>query len=65
MYSWKRLGDDSHIPTTQHLGTCVPEGTTHSQDWDVQTFVRLAAGYKVDGSDRGKLCEENAEVRLL
>ena len=44
------------------MGICVPKGVAGSDDFEMVTFQRLASGYKIDGTDRVKLCEENAEA---
>lgn len=62
MHSLKKLGTNVHVPVSQHIGICVPKGVAGSDDFDMVTFQRLASGYKIDGTDRVKLCEENAEA---
>ncbi|KAI9433933.1 hypothetical protein H4582DRAFT_2112706 [Lactarius indigo] len=56
----KALGDKSYNPTVQSIGTHVFD---HA-DQDSERLSVLAKGYVVEGSDKGKLCEINAQIAL-
>jgi hypothetical protein len=56
----KVLGDKPYNPTVQSIGTHVFD---HSHQ-DSHRFSVLAKGYVVEGSDKGKVCEINAQIAL-
>ena len=56
--SLKRLGDPVYTPVTQNFGYY-----THESGFeDLETFVKLARGYKVEGENRTGICRFNASV---
>ena len=54
------LGDKPYYPTVQSIGTHVFGHSHH----DLHRFTLLAKGYVVEGSDKGKICEINAQIAL-
>lgn len=56
----KVLGDKPYHPTVQSIGTHV-FGHSHQ---DLHRFAILAKGYVVEGPDKGKVCEINAQIAL-
>ncbi|KAF8266596.1 hypothetical protein EI94DRAFT_1848453 [Lactarius quietus] len=56
----KVLGDKPYNPTLQSIGTHVFGHSHH----DSHRFSVLAKGYVVEGSDKGKICEINAQIAL-
>lgn len=54
----KRLGDSAYIPNSQNIG-CIDYDSAFE---DLETFEKLARGYKVDGESRAEICRFNASV---
>ncbi|KAF9782978.1 hypothetical protein BJ322DRAFT_186081 [Thelephora terrestris] len=54
----KRLGDPAYISNSQNIGCIAYEPAFE----DLETFERLARGYKVDGESRTETCRFNASV---
>lgn len=57
----KRLGDPVYTPNSQNVG-CVAYDYAFE---DLETFARLARGYKVGGRDRAEICRFNASVSQI
>ncbi|KAF9653438.1 WD40 repeat-like protein [Thelephora ganbajun] len=56
--SLKRLGDPVYTPGCQNIGCFVYESGFEG----LETFEKLARGYKVDGGNRAEICRFNASI---
>lgn len=56
--SLKRLGDPVYTPVSQSIGYYAYESGFE----DLETFEKLARGYRVDGENRPEICRFNASV---
>ena len=59
--SSKRLGDPVYTPGSQTIGYHAYESGFE----DLETFEKLARGYKVDGESRAEICQFNASVSQI
>ncbi|KAL6299508.1 hypothetical protein BKA93DRAFT_805989 [Sparassis latifolia] len=56
----KALGDATFVPSTQNMGMFTYDNSGN----DLETFVKLAQGYRYEGSDKQSICACNAQVSI-